>query len=246
MAEDAALEWLARLGDFGVKMFFVISGFLITTLAGRRIPAHRKIAIGRFVVRRAFRIFPAAYVFIWHHRRCGAGLGGAPPGDALHAMTYTMNFAAAPGWWLGHLWSLSIEEQFYLAWPLVLWLSRPRARRLRDDRHAGRRPSRSCRHHHVVSGLEEGIERGLITAVDGFAAGGLLAILRHRLERHDAYMRLIRAPGVMALMPVALMLNLFEHQPVSTTWCCSGWSTWRWRSACIARRSRRTAPSARY
>ena len=63
-------------------------------------------------------------------------------------------------------------------------------------------------------GLEEGIERGLISALDGFAAGGLLAILRHRLERHDAYMRVIRAPGVMALMPLALILNLFEHHPV--------------------------------
>ena len=63
-------------------------------------------------------------------------------------------------------------------------------------------------------GLEEGIERGLISALDGFAAGGLLAILRHRLEQHAAYMRVIRFPGVMALMPLALILNQLEHHPV--------------------------------
>ena len=57
MAEGTqAIEWLARLGDFGVKLFFVLSGFLITTLL---VTEHRRtgsIAIGRFVIRRAFRI----------------------------------------------------------------------------------------------------------------------------------------------------------------------------------------------
>ena len=54
-----------------------------------------------------------------------------------------------------------------------------------------------------------------ITAVDGFAAGGLLALVRDRLERHHGYLRLLRSRWVMALVPVAGMLNLLEHHPLA-------------------------------
>lgn len=211
-----ALDWMARLGDFGVKLFFVLSGFLITTLLVTEHRRNGRIAIGRFVIRRAFRIFPAAYVFIFSIL-AAAGLGWVKlqPGDALHALTYTMNDAAAPGWWLGHLWSLSIEEQFYLAWPLVLWLSRPRSGAYVMITVLVVAPIARAIIIMRFPGLEEGIERALISALDGFAAGGLLAITRHRLERSATYMRVISAPGVMLLMPLALILNLFEHHPIA-------------------------------
>ena len=214
-ADPTAAEWIARLGDFGVKIFFVLSGFLITTLLADEFRKTGRIAIGRFVIRRAFRIFPAAYVFMLAII-AAAELGWLElqPRDALHALTYTMNFAAAPGWWLGHLWSLSIEEQFYLVWPLVLSLSRPRAGAYVLIGTLVVVP--------IIRGvivtwlpeIEEGIERGFITAVDGFAAGGLLTLIRQRLERHDTYMRLLRTPWVMALVPVAVVLNQFEHHPM--------------------------------
>ena len=63
-ANPVLTEWLARLGDFGVKMFFVLSGFLITTLLADEYRRTGTIAIGRFAIRRAFRIFPAVYVFM--------------------------------------------------------------------------------------------------------------------------------------------------------------------------------------
>jgi peptidoglycan/LPS O-acetylase OafA/YrhL len=211
----STLEWMARLGDFGVKVFFVLSGFLITTLLVNERRQSGRIAIGRFAIRRAFRIVPAAYVFIFCILAAAAlGWVTLRPGDALHALTYTMNDAVAPGWWLGHLWSLSIEEQFYVAWPLVLWLFRPRGAAYVAMATIVAVPFLRAAIILWIPGLEEGIERGFISAVDGFAAGGLLAILRHRLERHDLYMRLLRGRWVMALVPTALILNLFEHHPI--------------------------------
>ena len=218
MSGDApAIEWIARLGDFGVKIFFVLSGFLITTLLADEHDRTGRIAIGRFVARRAFRIFPAAYVFMFSII-AAAMLGWVTlkPGDALHALTYTENFSAAPGWWLGHLWSLSIEEQYYLAWPLVLALAHPRGGTYVMMATLIVAPAiRAAIIITSIPGLEEGIERGFVMAVDGFAAGGLLAMLRDRLERHDVYMRLLRAPWVMALVPLALVLDQFEHHPLA-------------------------------
>lgn len=217
MASDAlAIEWVARLGDFGVKMFFVLSGFLITTLLVNEHARTGRIAIGKFVARRAFRIFPAAYVFMFGIIGAGAlGWLHLQPGDALHALTYTMNYTGDPGWWLGHLWSLSIEEQYYLAWPLLLALVRPRGGAYVMIATLIVAPAMRAVIITWFPGIEEGIERGFIMAVDGFAAGGLLATLRPRLEQSAIYMRVLRAPWVMALVPLAMLLDQFEHHPLA-------------------------------
>ncbi len=209
-------EWVARLGDLGVKMFFVLSGFLITTLLVNEQRRTGRIAIGRFVVRRAFRIFPAAYVFMLSII-LAAKLGWVTlhTADTFHALTYTIDFEAAPSWWLGHLWSLAIEEQFYIVWPVALWLARPRGGAYVMIATLIVAPIvRGVMVTHYP-GLTEGIERAFITAVDGFAAGGLLAIVRVQLERHGGYMRALRARWVMALVPLAAILNQFEHHPLA-------------------------------
>jgi peptidoglycan/LPS O-acetylase OafA/YrhL len=210
------IESIARLGDFGVKIFFVLSGFLIT---GLLVDEHRRtgrIDIGRFMIRRAFRILPAAYVFMLSIIAAATvGWVQLQPGDALHALSYTMNFAAAPAWWLGHLWSVSIEEQYYLAWPLILALARPRwaAHVLLGTIVAA--PLVRAVIILSLPGLEDGMERGFVTAVDGFAAGGLLAVVRGRLEQHAGYMRAVQAPWVMALVPLLLFFDQFEHRPLT-------------------------------
>lgn len=87
--------------DLGVRMFFVISGFLITTLLLNEKTLPGDISLGLFYLRRALRILPAFFLYV---------------------LTYTVNFASFPPfpWVLIHLWSLSVEEQFYFVWPLVM------------------------------------------------------------------------------------------------------------------------------
>ena len=109
------------LGDFGVRAFFVISGFLITTLLMRERAKTGRISLSGFYVRRFFRIVPAFYFYL------GCVVAARSLGwlevsnaDLAFAATYTMNFHAQRAWWVGHLWSLAVEEQFYFLWPAMM------------------------------------------------------------------------------------------------------------------------------
>ncbi|MDQ8154930.1 MAG: acyltransferase [Gemmatimonadota bacterium] len=126
-----ALGPLARAldaGNLGVRVFFVISGFLITGLLVRELQASGTIALRRFYYRRTLRIFPPAYVFLAVLALLtAAGMTQLRSWDIVAGLTYTMNFYLGEWtprqWPVGHLWSLAVEEQFYLVWPAVLlWL----------------------------------------------------------------------------------------------------------------------------
>lgn len=116
--------WFAvvRNGDLGVIFFFVISGFLISHLLLSELKTTGHIQLGRFYARRSFRIFPPFYVYL--AAVAGLGLLQLVPVDLkslFASATYTWNYyPSAQGWALGHTWSLSLEEQFYLLWPLCL------------------------------------------------------------------------------------------------------------------------------
>ena len=121
------LRWLGDIGAIGVAMFFGISGFLITTLLVREWNRSGAISIAGFYRRRALRILPAYVVFlaaVFALTRSGAAAVSAS--DWTAALTYTMNFVKAPAWEVGHVWSLSVEEQFYLFWPLLVVVLTPR------------------------------------------------------------------------------------------------------------------------
>ena len=112
------LTFLAVYANVGVRVFFVISGYLITTLLLSEQQKTGGISLRAFYIRRAFRILPAAFVFIipvillrWDEMRWY---------DVAAAMLYLVNFDFACPWFVGHLWSLSVEEQFYLLWPALL------------------------------------------------------------------------------------------------------------------------------
>jgi peptidoglycan/LPS O-acetylase OafA/YrhL len=111
-----------------VDMFFVLSGFLITTLLFEERAAKRSISLRAFYLRRAFRLFPAVYALLAVFTLVALVAGGENRGrllaEAFTAAFYVYNFFVA---WVGvegqvliQLWTLSIEEQFYFVWPLLL------------------------------------------------------------------------------------------------------------------------------
>jgi peptidoglycan/LPS O-acetylase OafA/YrhL len=112
--------WRLDLGRVGVRVFFVISGFLITGLLMRELAETGRIRLGRFFFRRFMRIAPPAFALLGVVGVLAAlGLSDAGPRAFVHAATYTSNYVAMP-WDLAHTWSLSVEEQFYLFWPVAL------------------------------------------------------------------------------------------------------------------------------
>src|SRR5256885_3827551 len=206
---------LGEFANFGVRIFFVISGFLITDLLLRERAKRGAISLPRFYLRRVFRIFPAAYVFIGSMALCGAVRSQITlnPHDLLFAATYTSNFNLYRSWYVGHLWSLSVEEQFYLLWPAALALLGV---------------SRSLKVATVVIVLSpiiriltwylapawrEGIDQVFPTIADPLAVGCCLAIQRNWLWEQAWYRRLLESPGMVAIPLVALAANLAVAHP---------------------------------
>ncbi len=118
------------VGDYahlGVVVFFVISGFLITRLLLKEYAKTGHISLKLFYARRSLRLFPASYAFITCVSVLWAfGFIHLQASDFWHAVTYTVNYLPGRSWEIGHLWSLSVEEQFYLLWPLAFLLLGPR------------------------------------------------------------------------------------------------------------------------
>ena len=122
-----AFSLFGHLGNTGVRVFFLISGFLITSLLLKEHAASGSISLPKFYMRRVIRIFPAFYVYVGVLALL-AWIGRIQllPGDMLHSLTYTMNYHHERSWYVNHLWSLSVEEQFYLLWPAALLIAGPR------------------------------------------------------------------------------------------------------------------------
>ncbi len=128
------VPWLPG-GFLGVDLFFVLSGFLITSLLLRELDATGGIDLRRFWTRRARRLLPAAFLVI---AVCLVVAVAFMPGEAARVRTDALASFAYVGNWaqivadrsyfagferpslLQHLWSLAVEEQFYLLWPLLL------------------------------------------------------------------------------------------------------------------------------
>jgi peptidoglycan/LPS O-acetylase OafA/YrhL len=120
------LNWLALDAQSAVTFFFVLSGFLITYLLLREDEETGDISVRRFYIRRMLRIWPLYYLI------CFIGLvvfsillgpdyalNTLPIHQILLVLFMLPNFAGALGP-LGHLWSIGVEEQFYLIWPWVV------------------------------------------------------------------------------------------------------------------------------
>jgi peptidoglycan/LPS O-acetylase OafA/YrhL len=108
------------LGNLGVRVFFVISGFLITTLLLREREKTGKVDLAGFYRRRALRIMPVFFAYIAVVLILTAvGVLQVPLKSFLIAGSLTADLFR-PDWYFGHFWSLSVEEQFYILWPFAV------------------------------------------------------------------------------------------------------------------------------
>jgi peptidoglycan/LPS O-acetylase OafA/YrhL len=120
------LNKIANFGRTGVSLFFVLSGFLITRIliATKESPNY----FSSFYVRRSLRIFPLYYLFLTLIFIVLPLISGKPLPPfhlQVYNWTYLQNFALAFRWpnvSPRHLWSLSVEEHFYLFWPVLIYL----------------------------------------------------------------------------------------------------------------------------
>jgi peptidoglycan/LPS O-acetylase OafA/YrhL len=135
LTHHVSLVWYALFnGADGVFIFFEISGFLITTLLLQEHAKRGSISLRGFYLRRAFRILPPLYLYIGVVVLLGlAGKLVLTRIDLVSALFFFHNFKATDLMWsIEHLWSISVEEQFYLFWPFLLVFC------LRKPGHAGR------------------------------------------------------------------------------------------------------------
>ena len=118
------IDRVAPLGSIGVRLFFVLSGFLITRilLDARTLPLGQ--AMAKFVIRRSLRILPLFYLVLL--LAAAIDIGPVRQTFVWHATYLTNAYLYLRGDWHGsisHLWSLAVEEQFYLLWPVVVLLT---------------------------------------------------------------------------------------------------------------------------
>lgn len=190
--------------NLGVRIFFIISGYLITTLLLREHAKTETIGLREFYVRRAYRILPAAMAFMlpvfifywrdlrWYHMAAAA--------------LYLTNFDFAHPWFLGHLWSLSVEEQFYFLWPGVLKRWFPHRAVILAGVVALAPLYRIACH---VAGLHGRADETFPAVADVLAIGCLLAIIEKRLPRiKPAWAAAMLVPVVFT--PVYLGLHHFH------------------------------------
>jgi len=140
LAHLAQMEWIgpglgatlvrkAHFGHLGVTTFFVLSGFLITLLLLREFRSTQTVHLKNFYIRRTFRILPAYVAYlIFVYLLTKMNYTEVDGSSWFAAVTYATGLFPPlnSSWHLGHLWSLSVEEHFYLLWPFLICRLGPR------------------------------------------------------------------------------------------------------------------------
>lgn len=116
-------------GIIGVDVFFALSGFLITSILLRQTQEHGRIRLGDFYLRRALRLFPpllltiavaTVLTVIEGHNSTGQPLSRVVPAVLFYCGNWLVVVSHRGLGFLDHTWSLAVEEQFYILWPLAL------------------------------------------------------------------------------------------------------------------------------
>jgi len=196
-APAGSLSWfVAGRGGDGVQIFFVISGFLITSLLLREHEKYGQVSLRNFYIRRTFRILPPIYVYLLfisgfaavEHLKVSFG-------TIASSVLFVRNYSLSPAFWgTEHTWSLAVEEQFYLLWPPLLVLALTRL------------------------GSDRGKAAAAKVALFLIAVSPLLRVLQKlygskALEHRESYMLHTRMDGLMCGCLLALIIGtpLFER-----------------------------------
>jgi peptidoglycan/LPS O-acetylase OafA/YrhL len=190
---------LENTGPLGVSVFFGISGFIITSLLQREASTTGRVDLGAFYIRRAFRILPPYWLYL-----AFALLVGPPaPFVAIrNAVLFLTDYGSAT-WWLGHSWSLSVEEQFYLLWPITLVVAGPRATRVATWLIL-LAPLFRVVHHIVEPGTA--LDFQLHTRVDSLMVGCLLALV-HEQRRATRLLQALASGSVATAAALFLVVG---------------------------------------
>jgi peptidoglycan/LPS O-acetylase OafA/YrhL len=196
------------VANLGVRVFFVISGFLITGILMKESGRPGGISLRRFYLRRTMRIFPAYYVFVATLVVLTAlGAFAVTSNDLVHALTYTTNYDPGRTKQVGHLWSLAVEEQFYLLWPLtIIALGLRRAWAAALVVVIAAPLLRALEYHFFTPEWQELVNNTFETTADAIAMGCLLALTLDRFVRRRWFLRILDAPWVIALLLVVALI----------------------------------------
>ena len=206
---------IGNYAHLGVTVFFVISGFLITSLLISEQEATGGISLKLFYLRRTLRIFPASYTYlIVLTALCAVGLITVPRVSMICAFTYTINYLPGHAWQVGHLWSLSVEEQFYLLWPFAFSaLGRRKGIGAAVAVMAFAIFARAGARVFLIGTAYRDLPMFPMVA-DSLASGCILALTRSRLESQRWYLNLFRPVPALAIAAVILILNRFAEYTV--------------------------------
>ncbi len=180
----SSAHWLQpfRNGALGVTCFFVLSGFLITKLLLNELDRFGKVDLWRFYFRRACRIFPPYYAYLLVvGLLCLLHLTQIDLSSFLYAVFYARNYAPHPTVeLLGHVWSLCLEEQFYLVWPACLVLFRPRICLRIAALAILLSPVLRVLTYILVPSMRDHINLMLHTRLDSIMAGAFISLAQHQ------------------------------------------------------------------
>lgn len=199
--------WAPLRGNVGVTVFFVISGFLITTLLLREETERGAASIRAFYIRRAFRILPVYYLALGGYALLiGALEIKTGAGDLWRALPYYLTYQndfSPKGSGFGHSWSLAVEEKFYLLWPLTFSILALRRHRLAIT--IGLIAATS-----VASVLPWGWSHYLAVYAP-ILCGCLLAQLMHHRASYEVVRRLARTPVLLVVLAaIVVQTAMFE------------------------------------
>src|SRR5262249_41375272 len=193
-------------------VFFVISGFLITSLLLSEYVCYGSISLKLFYARRSLRIFPPCYAYVFTVAALSAiGVIRLGAHDLVAAFTYTVNYLPGRVWEIGHLWSLSVEEQFYLIWALVFAaLGAKRAHWAAVGMVLMAPLARIANQRMLIGTPFYDLEMFPMVA-DSIAMGCLLAMSRKWLEQQGWYVRLFKWHNALFLLGLVLAINRYSQ-----------------------------------